>query len=248
MLALETLLRENHKRLAAIAIEPLVQGAAGMLVHPPGFLTEVRRLATQYDVLLIADEVATGFGRTAKMFAVEHENVEPDLLCVGKGITAGYLPLAATFTTQKIFDAFLGDPSEGKTFYHGHTYTGNPLACAAALASLDLFEKNNLIEDVQRKSRELSTMLNDLRDDPHVGDIRQKGFMVGINLVAEKKSRTPFDPRKRIGAEFCQKIRTHGVILRPLGDTIVLMPPLAMGLDHLHQIVQAVKLQLRALS
>src|SRR5205823_271263 len=152
----------------------VVQGAAGMIIHPPGFLKELRRLATQYNTLLVCDEVATGFGRTGKMFASEHEHVQPDLMCVAKGITGGYLPLAATFTTQQIFDAFLGDPAEGRTFFHGHTYTGNPLACAAAIASLDLFEKNDLINDVASKSNELSRMLQPLNDLPHVGDIRQK--------------------------------------------------------------------------
>src|SRR5207302_3417265 len=170
--------------IAAIAIEPIIQGAGGMIVHPPGFLRGVADLARRYDVLLIADEVAVGFGRTGKMFACEHENVEPDLMCVAKGITGGYLPLAATFATQEIFDAFLGEPWEGKTFFHGHTYTGSPLACAAALASLDLFEKNDVIRAVQRKSIELAAMLDEnLRPLKHVGDIRHKGFMVGIELV-----------------------------------------------------------------
>ncbi len=242
---LEQILKEQADTIAAVAIEPLVQGAAGMIVHPPGFLTEIRRLADQHNVLLICDEVATGFGRTGKMLAVEHENVRPDLMCVGKGITGGYLPLAATFATQPIFDAFLGEPWQGKTFYHGHTYTGNPLACAAAIANLDLFQRNDLVAKVAQKSRELSRMLSELRDDPHVGDIRQKGFMVGIELVADKQSRRPFDPKRRLGAEFCTKLRSKGVMLRPLGDTIILMPPLVMGLDHLQQIVAAVKLQLK---
>ena len=185
---MQSILRAHHDRIAAIAIEPVVQGAAGMIVQPPGYLAEVRRLATQYEVLLICDEVATGFGRTGRMFASEHEGVEPDLLCVAKGLSGGYLPLAATFATQRIFDAFLGEPWEGKTFFHGHTYTGNPLACAAALASLDLFEENDLLVAVQRKSIALAGMLEPLRDLPHVGDVRQKGFMVGIELVADKAS------------------------------------------------------------
>jgi adenosylmethionine-8-amino-7-oxononanoate aminotransferase len=242
---LEELLKEHAARIAAIAIEPLVQGAAGMIVQPPGFLAEVRRLADQYNVLLICDEVATGFGRTGKMFAVEHEDVGPDLMCVGKGISGGYLPLAATFATQPIFDAFLGEPWEGKTFYHGHTYTGNPLACAAAIANLDLFHRKDLVASVAEKTIELARLLEDLRDDSHVGDIRQKGFMVGIELVEDKPSRRPFDPQRRLGAECCTKLRSKGIMLRPLGDTIVLMPPLAMGLDPLREIVSAVKLQLR---
>jgi adenosylmethionine-8-amino-7-oxononanoate aminotransferase len=209
-----------------------------MIVQPDGFLAGVRKLCDRYDVLLIADEVAVGFGRTGKMFACEHENVQPDLLCVAKGITGGYLPLAATFATQKIYEAFLGDPWEGKTFYHGHTYTGNPLACAAALASLDLFEKNNLIVEVQKKSQLLTELLNTLKKLQYVGDVRQKGFMVGIELVADKSTRKSFDSRRRVGAEICKTVRQHGVILRPLGDVMVMMPPLAMSTDDLVTIVQ----------
>jgi len=217
-----------------------------MIVQPDGFLRGVRKLCNQYDVLMIADEVAVGFGRTGKMFACEHENVQPDLMCVAKGITGGYLPLAATFATQKIYDAFLGDPWENKTFYHGHTYTGNPLACAAALASLDLFEKNNLIIEVQRKSRMLADLLEPLKQLPHVGEVRQKGFMVGIELVADKGTRKSFDPRLRIGAEVCKRVRRHGIIIRPLGDVIVLMPPLAMTTPQLMALLEGVGKELRA--
>jgi adenosylmethionine-8-amino-7-oxononanoate aminotransferase len=237
---LERILEKEGKKIAAVCIEPIVQGAGGMIVQPPGFLACVRKLCDRFDVLLIADEVAVGFGRTGKMFACEHESVSPDLMCVGKGITGGYLPLAATFATQKIFDAFLGEPWEGKTFFHGHTYTGNPLACAAALASLDLFAKHDLINSVQRKSEQLARMLQQLHSLSHVGDIRQKGFMVGIELVADKKSKSAFDPRRREGAAVCRRIREHGVILRPLGDVIVIMPPLAMDLEDLKKIVAAV--------
>ncbi|MGB7158078.1 MAG: adenosylmethionine--8-amino-7-oxononanoate transaminase [Tepidisphaeraceae bacterium] len=246
--ALESLLAQHHTSLAAVCIEPIVQGAAGMIVHPNGFLRGVRELCTKYDVLMIADEVAVGFGRTGKMFACEHENVSPDLMCVAKGITGGYLPLAATFATQRIFDAFLGEPWEGRTFFHGHTYTGNALACAAALASLDLFERNDLLADVRRKSDALATMLAPLADLPHVGDVRQKGMMVGIELVADKATRRPFDPKRRLGAEVCAKVRRRGVIIRPLGDVLVLMPPLAMPVADLERIVRAVSEELRALS
>ena len=245
--SLESILREHSSRIAAICIEPIVQGAAGMIIHPPGFLAQVRRLANQYNTLLICDEVATGFGRTGKMFAVEHESVQPDLMCVAKGITGGYLPLAATFATQNIFDAFLGHPSEGKTFFHGHTYTGNPLACAAALASLDLFEKNNLLESVQQKSRQLSDLLAPLKNLPHVGDVRQKGFMVGIELVEDKATRQPFDPSRRIGHLICHRLRSHGIVLRPLGDVIILMPPLAMPTSDIARIVEALQQELARL-
>jgi adenosylmethionine-8-amino-7-oxononanoate aminotransferase len=245
--AVEAILKEHNSRLAAVCIEPIVQGAAGMIVHPEGFLRSVRELCTKHDVLLIADEVAVGFGRTGKMFACEHENVTPDLMCVAKGITGGYLPLAATLATQDIFDAFLGKPSDGRTFFHGHTYTGNPLACAAALASLELFEKNDLIRAVQRKSAELSAMLETLRPLRHIGEIRQKGLMVGIEMVADRQTRRPFDPKRRVGADVCAKIRRRGVILRPLGDVIVIMPPLAMGVDDLRKIVDAVAAEVAAL-
>ncbi len=244
LVTLADLLEGNHERIAAVCIEPIVQGAAGMIVHPLGFLRGVRALCTKYDVLLIADEVAVGFGRTGKMFACEHENVSPDLMCVAKGITGGYLPLAATFATQKIFDAFLGDPWEGKTFFHGHTYTGNPLACAAALASLELFEKNDVVVKVQAKSQWLAAELEaHIRPLKHVGDIRQKGLMVGIELVADRETKQPFDSRRRVGAAVCTAIRMHGVIIRPLADTLVLMPPLAMERCELKQIVDAVAVE-----
>ena len=151
----------------------------------------------------------------------------------------GVAPMAATFASQKIFDAFLGEPWEGKTFFHGHTYTGNPLACAAAIASLDLFAKNDLVRQVESKARELAILLEPLRDLKHVGDIRQKGLMVGIELVEDKASRKPFDPRRRMGAEVCLKVRQAGVIVRPLGDVVVLMPPLAMGMDDLAMMVES---------
>jgi adenosylmethionine-8-amino-7-oxononanoate aminotransferase len=245
---LERILQKNGDTIAAVCIEPIVQGAGGIIVQPDGFLKGVRSLCNQYEVLMIADEVAVGFGRTGRMFACEHEAVEPDLMCVAKGISGGYLPLAATFTTQKIFDAFLGQPWEGKTFYHGHTYTGNPLACAAAIASLDLFDRNDLVNQVQQKSHALDGMLESLRPLPHVGDIRKKGLMIGIELVADKLTCQPFDPRRRVGAQVCANVRRHGVILRPLGDTIVIMPPLAMGIEELGRIVDAVLAEVIPLS
>jgi adenosylmethionine-8-amino-7-oxononanoate aminotransferase len=235
--ALRAMLAENGPRIAGICIEPIVQGAGGMLIQPHGFLAGVRALADEFGTLLIADEVATGFGRTGRMFACEHENVSPDLMCVAKGISGGYLPLAATFATQKIFDAFLGEPWEGKTFYHGHTYTGNPLACAAAMASLDLFEKNDVVRSVSAKAVVLGEMLLRIRALKQVKEVRQKGFMVGIELQG-------FDPRERTGAAVCLAMRKHGVIIRPLGDVIVLMPPLAMGLADLKTIISALRVEI----
>jgi adenosylmethionine-8-amino-7-oxononanoate aminotransferase len=246
--ALEGILREHGKRIAAISIEPVVQGAGGMIVQPAGFLRDVRRLADEYETLLICDEVATGFGRTGKMFAVEHEGVEPDLMTVAKGLSGGYLPLAATFATQRIFDAFLGQPSEGKTFYHGHTYTGNPLGCAAAIANLDLMARNDTVGNVARHAPELAAMLEPINELPHVGDVRQKGYMVGVELVKDKRTKERFDPAMRVAHGVCQRIRSRGVILRPLGDVIVLMPPPAMGVDDLERIVSAVRAEVAALA
>jgi adenosylmethionine-8-amino-7-oxononanoate aminotransferase len=239
-LVIEQILRERHDSIAAICVEPIVMAALGMIVHPDGFLRALRELANRYDVLLICDEVATGFGRTGKMFACDHENVTPDLLCLGKGVTGGYLPLAATLATQKVFDAFLGMPHEGKTFFHGHTYTGNPLACAAAIASIELMQKNRLVERVEQNAKILETMLARLLELPHVGEIRQKGYMVGVELVSDKRTNQPFDPKARVGAAVCRAIRDRGIILRPLGDTIVIFPPLTIETDQLRQIVDAV--------
>lgn len=247
LVTLTDLLERHHTSIAAICIEPIVQGAGGMIVQPAGFLAQVRRLADQFDTLLICDEVATGFGRTGKMFAVEHEGVRPDLMTVAKGITGGYLPLAATFATQRIFDAFLGHPSEGRTFFHGHTYTGNPLACAAALANLDLMKRNDTVGNVARNAPELARLLEPLRELPHVGDIRQKGYMVGVELVRDKATREAFDPALRIGHAVCRRMRSGGVMLRPLGDVVVLMPPPAMGMEDLQRIVGALAGELRTL-
>lgn len=224
----ERVLREQASRAAAFVIEPLVQGAAGILVHPPGYLAHVRRLCTKYGVPLIADEVAVGFGRTGRMFACEHEDVRPDILCLAKGITGGYLPLAATLTTEEIFEAFLGAPHEGRTFFHGHTYTGNPLGCVAALASLELFEQNKVLGNVQRLQGVLEEQLQCLANHPHVAEVRQRGIMVGIELVADRESLTPFAAELRLGHRVTLEARERGVILRPLGDVIVLMPAPAM--------------------
>ncbi len=228
---LERTIVEHHEQLAAFIIEPLVQGAAGILVHPPGYLRRVRELTARYRIPLIADEVAVGFGRTGTLFACEQEQVVPDLLCLAKGISGGYLPLAATLATEEIYEAFLGDPAEGKTFFHGHTYTGNPLGCAAGIASLDLFEANNVLGNVQANAEILREELAPLADHPHVGEIRQKGIMVGIELVRERSGQQPFSPDRRTGHRVTLAARRRGVILRPLGDVVVLMPAQAMPGD-----------------
>jgi adenosylmethionine-8-amino-7-oxononanoate aminotransferase len=244
---LEKILERDGGRLAAVCIEPVVQGAGGMIVQPAGFLAEVRRLATKYEVLLICDEVATGFARTGKMFAVEHEGVQPDLMTVAKGLTGGYLPLAATLATQDIFDAFLGEPSQGRTFYHGHTYTGNPLACAAAIANLRLMEERGVVGNVARNGEKLAEMLKPLGRLRHVGEIRQKGYMVGIELVKDRATREAFDPGLRTGHGVCERLRSRGVIVRPLGDVVVLMPAPGMGLDCLGELVAKVAEELEEL-
>jgi len=239
--AMEYLLRKHAGEIVGIIVEPLVQGAAGMIVHPRGFLRGVEQLARKYDVLLIADEVATGFGRTGRMFACEYEDVQPDLMCLAKGISAGYLPLAATLTTQKIFDAFLGRADEFKTFYHGHTYTGNALACAAALASLDLFEKTQLLAKLPAKVEMISAALGKIRSLSFVGDVRQCGLMAGIELVKDKAAKTSFEYRHTIGAKVCAAMRPKGAMLRPLGDVIVLMPAPAMDEATLQKLLSIVQ-------
>jgi adenosylmethionine---8-amino-7-oxononanoate aminotransferase len=225
---LERLIVENRERAAGFIIEPLVQGAAGMLVHPPGYLARVRQLTQEHGIPLIADEVAVGFGRTGTLFACEQENVCPDLLCVAKGLTGGYLPLAATLATDEIYNAFLAPPEEGKTFFHGHTYTGNALACAAALASLRLLDENGVVENVRANARRIEARLGALKASPHVGEIRQKGTMVGIELVRDRATSEPFAPALRMGHQVTLAARKREVILRPLGDVVVLMPAPAM--------------------
>jgi len=228
---LERVFVAHRGRIAGFVVEPLVQGAAGIQVHPAGWLRRVRELTEAHDVLLIADEVATGFGRTGTFLACEQEQVRPDLLCLSKGITGGYLPLAATLATDEIYQAFLAEPAEGKTFFHGHTYTGNPLACAAALASLELFEKNRVLDNVRLCAELLERRLAELADRRHVGQVRQKGIMVGIELVADKQAQTPFAAASRMGHRVVLAARQRGVVIRPLGDVIVLMPAPAMPPD-----------------
>ena len=192
LVRLEELVAAHHQELAAVIVEPVMQGAAGMIAQPPGYLAKVREVTRRHDVLLIADEVAVGFGRTGKMFACEHEGVSPDLLCLAKGITGGYLPLAATLATDEVYQAFLGEYEEFKAFFHGHTYTGNPLGAAVGLASLDIFAQDRVIEGLPAKISQLAGRLAAMAEHPHVGDIRQRGLMVGIELVADKGTREPF--------------------------------------------------------
>ena len=224
---IERLLRMRHKEIAGFVLEPMVQAAAGMIVAPPGYLKQIRDLCTKYGVLLIADEVATGFGRTGRMFACQHEAVTPDLMTISKGLTGGYMPLAATLTTNVIYHAFLGRYDEWKTFFHGHSYTGNPLGCAVALANIRLFRKARTLSALKPKISALARQLKPLKQLTHVGDIRQLGFMVGIELVKDRDSREPYSPAERIGHHVSMEARRLGLLLRPLGNVLVLMPPLA---------------------
>jgi adenosylmethionine-8-amino-7-oxononanoate aminotransferase len=236
----ENLFREKHEEIAAVIAEPLIQAAAGMILQPPGFLRKLRELTHKYNILLIVDEVATGFGRTGKMFACEHEEVEPDLMCVAKGITGGYLPLAATLTSQEIYDGFYADYPELKTFFHGHTYTGNPLACAAALANLEVFEREKTIEHLQKKISFLKNLILPFAEHPHIKEIRQLGVMVGIELIKDKKHRVEYSLEERIGHKVTLAARRRGVIIRPLGSVIVLMPPLSISEEELKQLTRVV--------
>lgn len=237
---IEDLLKKHSGNIAAVIVEPLVQGAAGIIVHPAGFLKAVSELTKKYNVLLIADEVATGFGKTGKMFACENENVEPDIMCTAKGITGGYIPLAATMTTQKIFDAFLAEPKDFKTFFHGHTYTGNALACAAAIANLELFDENKIIESLPAKIDLISDYLNKMAKLPYVGDVRQCGLMASVEIVKDKTSKQSFTYEKLIGAKLCAAMRPKGAIMRPLSDVIVLMPPVAIDIETLRKLLDIV--------
>ena len=236
---LESLLQQHHSTIAAMIIEPVVQGAAGMIMQPPGYLTGVRQLTQKHDVLLIADEVAVGFGRTGAMFACNHEDIQPDLMCLAKGLTGGYITMAATLATTEIWKAFLGDSS--RTFYHGHTYSGNPLAAAAALANLDIFETEQTMVNVRERTKQLADLLKPLTDHHHVGDVRQRGLIVAIELVADKDNKTSFENIGASGSAVCKAALEQGVWLRPLRDTIVIMPPLSISESEITKIVTVVE-------
>jgi adenosylmethionine-8-amino-7-oxononanoate aminotransferase len=227
---MERLLAEHEGEVAAVIMEPLVQGAAGMLVHPEGYLRAVRELCDRHGALLILDEVATGFGRTGRMFACEHEGVAPDLLCLAKGITGGYLPLAATLATEALYEGFLGEFEEFRTFFHGHTYTGNPLACAAALATLDVFAEEDTLAALAPKIDLLSELLRPIAAHPAVRQVRRRGFMAGIELEEQPLA-------ARAGHRVTLEARRRGAIVRPLGDVVVLMPPLAISEADLRRLV-----------
>jgi adenosylmethionine-8-amino-7-oxononanoate aminotransferase len=236
---IEAILKTRHQELAGFVIEPLMQAAAGMVAHPSGYLKRIRELCTKYQVLLITDEVATGFGRTGRMFACEHEDVRPDLMAISKGLTGGYMPLAATLTTEEIYAAFLGKYEEFKTFFHGHSYTGNQLGCAVALANLDVFRKERTLMKLRPRIAALSRLLRPFATMKHVGDIRQQGFMAGIELVNNHAAKEPYPLAARIGHRVAAAARARGLLIRPIGNVLMLMPPLSTSLTELRKIVEA---------
>jgi adenosylmethionine-8-amino-7-oxononanoate aminotransferase len=240
-LAAETLIRSRREEIAAVIIEPLVQGAGGMITHPAGYLQRVARACKENGVLLICDEVATGFGRTGTLFACEQEEVVPDFLCVAKGLSGGYLPLAATLTTDAVYESFLGPFESKRTFFHGHSYTGNPLACAAALASLRLFEEQGTLDHVRLMAERLSQGLEPVAALPHVGDIRQRGLMIGIELVKDRKTKEEYPYEERMGHRVALAARKRELLLRPLGNVLVLMPPLSITAAEVDFLVEGVR-------
>jgi adenosylmethionine-8-amino-7-oxononanoate aminotransferase len=230
---LEKIMQEKHEEVAALIIEPLMQGAGGMIAAPKGYLKQVRQLCDKYNILLIADEVAVGFGRTGEMFACDHEGVQPDIMAVAKGISGGYLPISATLTTDEIYNAFYDDYETQKTFFHGHSYTGNPLAAAVSVANLELFEEEDIIGQIPDKIRTIENKLEEICELEHVGDIRQQGLMVGIELVKDKETKEGYSYERKMGSQVAQEARARGMIIRPLGDTVVFMPPLCSTEEEL---------------
>ncbi|MBL0386149.1 adenosylmethionine--8-amino-7-oxononanoate transaminase [Tumebacillus sp. ITR2] len=233
----EQLLEEKGSEIAGFLIEPIVQGASGIITMPAGFLARLRELCTKYEVLMICDEVATGFGRTGKMFACEYDGVTPDIMCMGKGLTGGYLPVAATVTTDDVYEAFLGSYESKKTFFHGHSFAGNQLGCAAALANLELFEKRDLVRDVERKSEHVAHRLEQFLELKHVGDIRQRGFMIGIELVKDRETKAEYEWQEKIGLVVSRRSCELGMIIRPLGNVVVFMPPLSSTVEELDEML-----------
>lgn len=245
---LEKLMSEHAHETAGLVIEPVVQAAGGIIVQPPGFVRGVRELCDRYGILMIADEVAVGFGRTGSMFACAGEGVTPDIMALSKGLTAGYLPMAVTMTTEEVYSAFLGDYSELKTFFHGHTFTGNPIACAAALASLDLFEKERLLEKLPAGITYIKERLDVISHMKHVGNVRQAGMIGGIELVKDKDTKEPFPWEDRIGVKVCLEAAKRGVFLRPLGNVIVIFPPLTITIEELKILMDCIEASIREIT
>ncbi len=237
----DRLLSQHPGEVAAVVVEPMVQGAAGMVVAPEGYLRRLREITLSHGTLLIADEVAVGFGRTGRMFACEHEDVTPDFLCLAKGLTGGYLPLAATLTTEKIHRAFDATAAEDRTFQHGHTYGGNPLGAAVARATLRVFEEERTLERLGPRVEQLRRWLERIGRSPWVGDVRQCGLIAGIELVSDRETRRPFPREAMIGARVCRRARAHGLLIRPLGDVLVVFPPLSISESELEMLLTGIE-------
>jgi adenosylmethionine-8-amino-7-oxononanoate aminotransferase len=242
---LESLDATTVASLAGVVIEPLIQGAGGMRTWPSGLLRDLRRWCDANGVFLILDEVMTGFGRTGKMFACQHEGVVPDFIALAKGLSGGTMPLAATLTSEKVFAAFLGDYAEMKTLFYGHSYCGNPLGCAAALANLEVFEEERTLERLQPKIALMKALLQDLAEEPAVRAVRQCGFMAGIDVA--RSDGTPYPWQEQTGARICVAARRHGLLTRPIRDTLVLMPPLCFTEPELERAVGALRHAIREL-
>jgi len=237
--AIDQLLADRPETISALVMEPRVQGSAGMWMHPHGFLRHAAATCRRHGIWLILDEIMTGFGRTGSFFACQKEHVQPDFMCLAKGLTGGYLPLAATLVAGEIFDAFLGDPSQNKTFFHGHSYTGNPLACSAALANLEVFERDGVLAAIKEKTRWLREETQVFWHHPNVGDVRQEGMLCAIELVENFDTRRPLPTTARTGFRVCRAAQAHGLLTRPVGDVLVLMPPYCSTRRQIHSMAQA---------
>jgi adenosylmethionine-8-amino-7-oxononanoate aminotransferase len=239
--SLEGVLKKHRRQTAAIILEPLLMAAGGMIIYPVEYLKKAAALAKKYDVHLIVDEVATGFGRTEKMFACDYAKIKPDFMCLGKGITSGTLPFAAILTTEKIYRAFYDDYEKFKTFYHGHTFTANPIGCAAALASLEIFEHEKTLQKIKPLIRLLHSEMEKFRDLPFVGDVRCLGMVAAIELVKDKQTKKPFDIKERIGQRIFERGLKEHLLLRPLGNVTYLFLPLCVTEPQLHDILRRTK-------
>lgn len=235
---LEAVLKKRSSEIAALILEPLVMAAGGMIIYPKGYLVKAAELAEKYNVHLVLDEVATGFGRTGRMFACDHVKIRPDFICLSKGITSGYLPLGMTLTSDEIYDAFYDDADKGKTLYHGHTYAANPISCAAALASLDIFLEEDTLGKIKDLIPFFCKRLEEFREVPIVGDVRYIGMIGAIELVKDKETKEKFDPKHRVNAEIYKAGLKKSLILRPLGNVVYLFPPLCVTKKELEYILE----------
>ncbi len=245
---IEELITKNRGRIAGLVIEPMVQAAGGFIMSPAGYMNKVRTITKKNGILLIADEVATGFGRTGRMFACEHEGIKPDIMAIAKGLTGGYVPVAATCTTEEIYNAFIGEYKEKKTFYHGHTYTANPLGVSAAIANLKLFKREHILKRIKPKIKQLKEGLKRIAILKHVGEIRQLGMMAGIELVRDKPGKQPYLYEEKIGTRVCYETRKYGIFLRPLGDVVVLMPPLSITKKEISHLLSSIERSIKAVT